>query len=136
MIVDSALYRQGKRVDVGCQAHEYESLRTQVIEPGDFVWVGLYSPSAAEIGDLADSFDLHPLAVEDALKAHQRPKLERYEDSLFLTLKTLWYVDEEDAVETGEITIFLGRDFVVTVRHGAGSQLQAARSYLESQEGS
>ena len=118
MIVDSALYRQGRRVDVGCQAHEYESLRAEVTDAGDFVWVGLYSPNAGELGDVADSFNLHPLAVEDALKAHQRPKLERYADSLFLTLKTLWYVDEDDAVETGEINIFLGHDFVVTVRHG------------------
>ena len=134
MIVDSALYRRGKRVDVGCQSHEYEALRGQVVESGDFVWVGLYAPDAGELGDVADSFGLHPLAVEDALKAHQRPKLERYEDGLFLTLKTLWYVDEEDAVETGEINIFLGDDFVVTVRHGAGSELQSARAFLESSE--
>ena len=133
--MDSALYRQGKRVELGCQAHEYEALREQVVDPGDFVWVGLYAPSEGELGDVADSFGLHPLAVEDALKAHQRPKLERYEGGLFLTLKTLWYVDENDAVETGEINIFVGDDFVVTVRHGAGSELQSARAFLESTEG-
>jgi len=135
VIVDSALYRQGRRVEVGCQSHEYAALRAQVSAAGDFVWVGLYTPSAEELGEVADAFGLHPLAVEDALKAHQRPKLERYEDSLFLTLKTLWYVDENDAVETGEINVFLGRDFVVTVRHGSGSQLQTARAFLESAEG-
>jgi magnesium transporter len=135
VIVDSALYRKGKRVEVGCQSYEYEALRAQVSEPGDFVWVGLYTPDEAELEDVAQAFGLHPLAVEDALKAHQRPKLERYEDRLFLTLKTLWYVDEDDAVETGEINLFLGHEFVVTVRHGAGSQLQTARSFLETTEG-
>ena len=69
------------------------------------------------------------------MNAHQRPKLDHYDDSLFLVLKTLWYVDEDDAVETGEINIFVGRDFVITVRHGQGSQLQSARAYLESMEG-
>ena len=78
-------------------------------------------------------FSLHPLAVEDALKAHQRPKLERYDDGLFLVLKTLWYVDEEDAVETGEINLFVGRNFVVSVRHGEGTELHSARLDLEEQ---
>ena len=78
-------------------------------------------------------FSLHPLAVEDALNAHQRPKLERYEDNLFLVLKTLWYVDEEDAVETGEINLFVGRNFVVSVRHGKGGELHSARLDLEKQ---
>ena len=79
-------------------------------------------------------FGLHPLAVEDAVSAHQRPKLERYDDSLFLTLKTLWYVDAEDAVETGEINMFVGDNFVVTVRHGEGSSLHDARLSLEERE--
>jgi magnesium transporter len=68
------------------------------------------------------------------VKAHQRPKLERYEDSLFLILKTLWYVDEEDAVETGEINMFVGSDFVITVRHGEGGSLHRARIALEDRE--
>ena len=80
-------------------------------------------------------FSLHPLAVEDALKAHQRPKLERYEEGLFLVLKTLWYVDEEDAVETGEINLFVGRNYVVSVRHGEGGELHSARLGLEQQSG-
>ena len=134
VIVDTALYRQGQRVEVDCFPHEFDKIRAQATSDGDFVWVGLYKPSEGELGDVAESFGLHPLAVEDALKAHQRPKLERYDDSLFLVLKTLWYVDEEDAVETGEINLFAGRDFVVTVRHGRGSQLHSARSRLEGQE--
>ena len=89
-------------------------------------------PTEAELADVADAFALHPLAVEDALNAHQRPKLERYDDSLFLTLRTLWYVDEDDAVETGEINMFVGDDYVVTVRHGAGSELHTRRIDLEA----
>jgi len=135
VIVDSALYRKGQRIEVDCFPHEFEKLRAEATEDGDFVWVGLYKPSEGELNDVADSFGLHRLAVEDALKAHQRPKLERYDDSLFLTLKTLWYVDAEDAVETGEINLFAGDDFVVTVRHGRGSELHSARSRLEAQEG-
>ena len=93
VIVDSALYRKGQRIEVDCFPHEFDKLRAEATEDGDFVWVGLYKPSEGELDDVAESFGLHPLAVEDALKAHQRPKLERYDDSLFLTLKTLWYVD-------------------------------------------
>ena len=99
--------------------------------PGDFVWIGLLEPGEAELAEVAEVFDLHPLAVEDAVTAHQRPKLERYDESLFLVLKTLWYVDEEDAVETGEINLFVGSDFVVTVRHGKGGGLHEARLALE-----
>ena len=109
-------------------------LRAGVRERGDFVWLGLYRPSAEELAEVADAFGLHPLAVEDALKAHQRPKLERYGEVVFLTIKTLWYVDAADAVETGEISLFMGRDFVVTVRHGRGSQLAPARHLLEADE--
>ena len=133
VIVDSALYRLGQRLEVDCFPHEFDRLRSEATEDGDFVWVGLYKPSAGELDDVAKAFGLHPLAVEDALKAHQRPKLERYDDSLFLTLKTLWYVDEEDAVETGEINLFVGHDFVVSVRHGRGAELHSARSRLEEQ---
>ena len=132
MIVDSALYRKGVRVPVDCSPQELHELRAKVTDDGDFVWVGLLEPSEAELEDVAIAFGLHHLAVEDALHAHQRPKLERYEDSLFLVLKTLWYVDERDAVETGEINIFVGEDFIVTVRHGIGSELHSARRDLES----
>ena len=134
MIVDSALYRDGARVDLACHPHEFQVMREGVRNEGDFVWLGLYRPSEGELAEVAQAFGLHPLAVEDALKAHQRPKLERYGDVLFLVLKTLWYVDADDAVETGEINVFLGHDFVVTVRHGRGSQLAPARHLLEGDE--
>jgi magnesium transporter len=135
VIVDSAVYRKGKRLPVDCHLQDYDALRATAAEgEHDFVWVGLYEPSHDELGDIAQAFGLHPLAVEDAVNAHQRPKLELYEGSLFLTVKTLWYVDEEDAVETGEINLFVGEDFVVTVRHGSGSELKNARHTLEGQQ--
>ena len=134
MLVDSAVYRRGNRVSVDCQAQDYVALREAASDQGDFVWVGLHQPSAEEITEVAEAFGLHKLAVEDAVKAHQRPKLEHYDDSLFLVLKTLWYVDEDDAVETGEINIFIGADFVITVRHGKGGELQSARKRLEDTE--
>jgi magnesium transporter len=134
VIVDSALYHRGKRVAVDCEIFDFDKLRAGVTDPGDFVWVGLYRPSERELGEVAEAFGLHPLAVEDAVNSHQRPKLDRYDDSIFLVLKTLWYVDADDQVETGEINIFVGPDFVITVRHGRGSQLQSARAYLESME--
>ncbi len=131
MIVDSAIYRNGVRVPVDCAPSDLHHIRSLASGPGDFVWVGLHEPTEAEIEDVAIAFTLHPLSVEDAVKAHQRPKLELYDDSLFLTVKTLWYVDEEDAVETGEINLFLGEDFVVTVRHGEGAELRGSRQFLE-----
>ncbi|MFB9314733.1 magnesium/cobalt transporter CorA [Nocardioides plantarum] len=134
MIVDSAVYRGGQRVLVDCHDHDYAALRSSAADEGGFVWVGLYQPSEIELGEVADAFGLHKLAVEDAFTAHQRPKLEQYDDSIFLVLKTLWYVDEDDAVETGEINLFVGDDFVVSVRHGRGSRLRAAREYLEHAE--
>lgn len=134
MIVDSALYRNGVRVPVECQAQDFQEMRNAATDAEDFVWVGLHEPTRQELEDVSVAFGLHHLAVEDAYKAHQRPKLERYEDILFLVLKTLWYVDEEDAVETGEINMFVGNDFVITVRHGKGSELQSARHFLESDQ--
>jgi magnesium transporter len=135
VIVDSALYRGGVRVDVDCESEDLRKLRAQVSGEGDFVWVGLHEPGEREFAEVAEVFDLHPLAVEDAVKAHQRPKLERYEDSLFMVLKTLWYVDEDDAVETGEVNLFIGEHFIVSVRHGLGSDLHPARRRLEGQQG-
>ena len=131
MIVDSALYRDGVRVPVDCAKEDLAAVRDAATGGGDFVWVGLHEPSADELDEVSAQFELHTLAVEDALKAHQRPKLERYDDGIFLVLKTLWYVDELDAVETGEINLFVGKNFVVSVRHGEGTELHTARLDLE-----
>jgi magnesium transporter len=133
MIVDSALYRDGVRVPLTCAKDDLAQVHASVEQPGDFVWVGLHEPVEGELAAVAEIFSLHPLAVEDALHAHQRPKLERYDDGIFLVLKTLWYVDEYDAVETGEINLFVGRDFVISVRHGEGTELHTARMDLEQQ---
>lgn len=103
-----------------------------------FVWIGLHEPDAVQMRDVATVFRLHPLAVEDAVHAHQRPKLERYDDSLFLVLKTINYVPHDsvsmarEIVETGEIMIFVGVDFVVTVRHGDHSGLWEVRAAMDA----
>jgi magnesium transporter len=133
MIVDSALYRGGSRVPVDCGKDDLTTMREAAVRDEDFVWVGLHEPGPDEMQEVSRVFELHPLAVEDALHAHQRPKLERYDDALFMVLKTLWYVDEDDAVETGEINLFVGADYVITVRHGRGTELHSARSDLEAQ---
>ncbi len=131
MIVDCALYRDGVRVPLDSAREDLAAVRSARIGDGDFVWLGLHEPAPDEMQRVADLFELHPLAVEDALHAHQRPKLERYDGALFLVLKTLWYVDELDAVETGEINLFLGKGYVVSVRHGEGTELHSARMDLE-----
>jgi magnesium transporter len=131
VIVDNALYHQGQRVALGDGDDQSLGSARVPCDPGDFQWIGIHDPSPDELDLIARTFALHPLAVEDAGDSHQRPKLERYGDTLFLVLKTLWYVDEEDAVETGEINMFVGHDFVVTVRHGQGIDLAASRRDLE-----
>ncbi|WP_107765662.1 magnesium/cobalt transporter CorA [Nocardioides terrigena] len=130
MIVDNALYHEGVRVPLDDGDPSLGHARVPCGR-GDFQWVGLHDPTDEELQQIATTFDLHPLAVEDAGDSHQRPKVERYGDTLFLVLKTLWYVDEDDAVETGEINLFIGPDFVITVRHGQGINLGTARRDLE-----
>jgi magnesium transporter len=132
VIVDSAVYRRGHRVPVDCGTRDYAALLAAAKQEHDFVWVGMTDPAEEELAEVARAFGLHPLAVEDALQAHQRPKLDRYEDSLFLTLRTVWYIDADDAVETGEINMFVGERYVVTVRHGEGAELHGKRLDLES----
>jgi magnesium transporter len=131
MIVDCAVYRGGERLRLPYAKDDLHAALTAADHERDFVWIGLHEPSLDELDDVAREFGLHQLAVEDAVHAHQRPKLERYDDGLFLVLKTLWYVDEQDAVETGEINVFVGPGYVVTVRHGAGAELTGARRDLE-----
>jgi magnesium transporter len=108
-------------------------------ERGGFVWLGLYEPTEDELGALAERYALHPLAVEDAVFAHQRPKLERYDDALFMVLKTATYVEHEaltatsEVVDTGEVMVFLGTHYVITVRHGHHGELRDLRHRLEEQ---
>jgi len=133
MIVDHALYCDGARRAVELDEGSLDRLRA-MNEENAFIWVGLHEPDEAEMARIAKVFGLHHLAVEDALTRRQRPKVEPYEDMLFLVLKTLWYVDETDQVETGQVSIFLGADFVVTVRQGKGVELGAVRADLEARE--
>jgi magnesium transporter len=135
-VVDCAAYVDGRRVPGDWS---YEEARQQVRRAGHgFVWIGLHEPDEDELAGLAGHFDLHPLAVEDAVQAHQRPKLERYDDMLFVVLKTVRYVpsdeptDGSEIVETGEVMVFLGRDFVITVRHGEHGSLHGLRRSLET----
>jgi magnesium transporter len=135
-VVDCAVYADGKRLP-GRWTHE--SALAEVRGRDDaFVWIGLHEPDEEQITGIADVFGLHELAVEDAVLAHQRPKLERYDDMLFMVLKTVRYVGksqaaaEQEIVETGEIMVFVGADFVITVRHGDHSSLRTVRRKLEA----
>ncbi|MDH6216918.1 magnesium/cobalt transporter CorA [Streptomyces pseudovenezuelae] len=128
MIVDCGIYRDGQRTDGPA---DFSDALAEARARGGFVWIGLHEPSEQEFELVTQEFGLHPLAVEDALTAHQRPKLEVYDDSLFLVLKPVVYEQESDRVSSGEVMVFLGDSFVVTVRHGEGSPLKAVRQRLE-----
>lgn len=129
VIVDSAIYVDGHRaVEPGTLQETYEACRTHK----GVAWIGLYKPTEEEFESVAGEFELHPLAVEDATEAHQRPKLERYGETLFVVLKPARYVDEEERVEFGEIHIFLGDGFVITVRHGEAPDVGGVREDLEA----
>ena len=130
MIVDIALYTDGRR-DEGKLPLE-DALEACVLNHG-FVWVRLDQPTPAEFEAVRREFELHDLAVEDAIMAHQRPKLDVYGETLFLVLKTLQSVPEEEVVDTGEIMLFVNPQFVVSVRHGQSSALDAVRRRLEAE---
>ncbi|MEU2437906.1 magnesium/cobalt transporter CorA [Streptomyces rubradiris] len=130
MIVDCAVYRHGHRSEGPA---DLSDALAGARAAGGFVWIGLYEPSEREFDLVSEEFGLHPLAVEDALKAHQRPKLEVYDDSLFMVLKPVVYEPESDTVSAGEVMVFVGESFVVTVRHGEGSPLAAVRQRLEQE---
>ncbi|MFE0192786.1 magnesium/cobalt transporter CorA [Streptomyces sp. NPDC059008] len=129
VIVDCAIYREGRRTD--CAADFSGALASARAEGRSFLWLGMYEPTEEEFALVSSEFALHPLAVEDALHAHQRPKLEVYDDSLFVVLKPITYDVEADTVTSSELMVFVGDSFVVTVRHGRASPLAAVRRRLE-----
>jgi magnesium transporter len=130
MIVDSAIYVDGKRTAEPYSLREtYEACRQR----RGLAWIGLYRPAEEEFASVAKEFGLHELAVEDAIEAHQRPKLERYGDTLFVVLRAARYIDESETVEFGEIHVFVGTDFVVTVRHGEAPHVREVRRQMEGQ---
>jgi magnesium transporter len=128
VIVDCGVYEGGRRRDGQVPVHEaMEACR----KPGTFTWIGLYEPTEAEFDSIRREFELHDLAVEDAIHAHERPKLEVYGNSVFIVLKTARYIDSEEVIRLGEILVFLGPDFIITVRHGEASELAGVRRRLE-----
>jgi magnesium transporter len=130
-VVDNAVYSAGRRV---ATPESLAESRAELAEGEDrMVWLGLYRPEPHELGELAELYDLPELAVEDAIKAHQRPKFERYGTTLFVVLKAARYRDEVEEVEFGELHLFLGPDFAVTVRHSESPDLSRVRRRLESE---
>jgi magnesium transporter len=127
-IVDNAVYVDGVRA---ATPRSLEQTSDALAEHGGMAWIGLYRPSKEEMSAVAEEFGLHELAVEDAIHAHQRPKMERYDDNLFTVLRPARYLDESETVEFGELHIFTGRNFVVTVRHAETLGVARVRKRLE-----
>jgi magnesium transporter len=129
-IVDAAIYVDGRRITtpetVADASHELRAI------PGSMAWIGMFRPAPSQFVPVAEGFGLHEVAVEDAIIAHQRPKLERYGDTLFAVLRAATYLDEAEEVEFGEIHVFVGPNFVLTVRHSRTPDLGAVRRRMES----
>jgi magnesium transporter len=130
-IVDNALYSSGRRIATPESA--LEGRQELAVDPERMAWLGVYRPEPRELGELAELYDLPELAVEDAIKAHQRPKFERYGSTLFVVLKAARYRDEAEEVEFGELHLFLGPNFAITVRHSESPDLSRVRRRLESE---
>ena len=130
MIVYSAVYVDGQRAAEPGSLQETYEVRSQ---RDGMAWIDLQKPTEEELTSISREFGLHPLAVEDAMKAHQRSKLDRYVDSLFIVLKAAHYLDEPEKIEFSEAHIFVGEDFVVTVRHGEVPAVDEARRRLEDE---
>ncbi len=135
-IVDCGLYVAGER-EPG-HWHYEDALIEARQQENAFVWLGLHEPREDELADIANTFKLHELAVEDALKEFQRPKIERYNEVTFAVLRTTRYVehteltDSSEVVETGSVSLFLGQHFVITIRTGGGGELAPVRAMLEA----
>jgi magnesium transporter len=124
-VVNSVAYREGKRL----QEVTTEDISEVLKEPGTFVWLGLWQPEDSLMRTIQEEFGLHDLAIEDALTAHQRPKIEQYGESLFIVIHTAQLVDGK--IEYGETHLFLGKNFLITVRHGASSSYKQIRAHAE-----
>jgi magnesium transporter len=129
VIIDRAIYRDGQRV---AEPQDLAEMAASCNANGGIAWIGLYRPSREEFAEVAHEFALHELAVEDAVNAHQRPKLERYGETLFCVLRPARYIDETETVEFGEVHIFAGPRFVITVRHSEAPDLGDVRHKLEA----
>ena len=131
MLVDCAHYKDGCRQND--EPLELDEAAERTNGDDGFVWLGLHDPAPDELLAVAERFDLPELAVEDAMKAHQRPKIEDYDSGSFLVLHTARYLDESEQVEFGEVHVFTGPGYAIVVRHGAASELHSARERLEAQ---
>jgi len=129
VIVDCAVYTDGKRRDGPLPLADALEAAS---EPDSFVWIGLHEPSNDEFDAVREEFGLHELAVEDAVAAHQRPKLEVYDGDLFVVLKTARYDDRTERVQFAELQLFVGESYVVSVRHGEASALAEVRRTIEA----
>lgn len=128
-MIDNAVYVDGKRVHSPTTLTDtWESCQAS----GGMAWVGLYRPREEELQEVATELHLHELAVEDAITGGQRAKLEHYGDTWFLVLHPARYIDETETVEFGELHVFTGDDFVVTVRHSEWPDLHEVRERLEA----
>jgi magnesium transporter len=130
-MVDNGVYAGGRRIATPASAAESHEWLTDGFDDR-MVWLGLYRPEPAELGEIAEQYGLPDLAVEDAIQAHQRPKFERYGSTLFVVLKAARYLDATEEVEFGELHLFLGKDFAITVRHSESPDLSRVRRRLES----
>jgi magnesium transporter len=131
MIVDSAHYKDGVRQHQEALTLEEAAELRGAAGSGEFVWIGLHDPDPGDLEKLQDLFGLHELAIEDAGQAHQRPKIEDYDDDAFIVLKTAHYHEDREEVHFGEINLFAGPGYVISIRHGPGSELATARRRLE-----
>lgn len=131
VIADCGVYEHGRRSSARVPLEQVAGAARELRDPDGYVWVGLHRPSAPELALVAQAFELPPLAVEDALQAHQRPKLEVYDQVLFVVLKPVRYVDHEEVVDIAELALFVGPGFVVTVRHGSSTILRDVRAELD-----
>lgn len=128
MIVDSALYQKGKRVNGPSDISDLVDIARS---EGGFVWLGLAEPTEVEFDKVVGELNFHPLAVEDAVSANQRPKIEEYEGLTFFVLKTVFFDKAEQEISTGELMCFISDNFIVIVRHGEGQPLSTVRHDLE-----
>ncbi|MEU1970582.1 magnesium and cobalt transport protein CorA [Microbacterium sp. NPDC019599] len=128
-LIDDAIYVDGRRV---ASPASLTGTLEALDEAGGFAWIGLYRPDQDELGLAATEFGLHELAVEDALTGHQRAKLDRYGDTRFVVLRPARYLDADEEVEFGEVHVFVGRNFVIAIRHAESPNLAKVRARLES----
>jgi magnesium transporter len=129
-IVNNAVYVDGRKsAEPNSLRETYEQVRNR----DGLAWIGLYKPTEEEFTSVAEEFGLHELAVEDAIQAHQRPKIERYGNALFVVLRPARYLDAPEEVEFSEVHVFVGENFVVTVRHGEAPDLGMVRRRMEEE---